>query len=143
MKTNVFILIFALLFGFTATAQEAKTLKRKGEIATEKQMLKTDVESVSAIQTKKLSKFLNLSDSQVELVNGLVSKHLKSDKYTKLLTQLSGNKMSKAVQKEEGFDELSAELYNDKDFSKDINSVLDDKQQESYKELVNKFLTPR
>lgn len=143
MKTNVIILFFFLLFGFAATAQEAKMLKKTGDIAAEKQMLKTDIGSVSALQTKKLSKFLNLSDNQFELVNGLIGKHLKSDKYAKLLSQLSGNTMSKAMPKKDGLDSLSAELYNDTDFTKDINVILDDKQKESYKEMVNKFLTPR
>lgn len=143
MKTNVFILIFALMFGFTGTAQDATMLKRKGDIASEKTSLKTDLESVSNMQTKKLTKFLNLSDSQIKLVSELVGKHLKSEKYADLIAKFSGNQMNKAVQKTEGFDPLSAELYNDKDFTKDINEVLDDKQKESYKEMLNKFLTPR
>jgi hypothetical protein len=143
MKTNVFILIFALMFGLTTTAQETTMLKRKGDIASEKTSLKTNLQSVSNLQTKKLSKFLNLSDSQIQLVSELVGKHLKSEKYADLISKFSGNSMTKSVQKSEGFDPISAELYNDKDFTKDINEVLDDKQKESYKEMLNKYLTPR
>lgn len=144
MKTNVFILILALMFGLNTTAQEATMLKRKGDIASEKSALKTDVQQLSAIQTKKITKFLNLSDSQVALVSELVTKHLMSGKHSDLIAKLTGNSaMTKSVQKEEGFDPLSGALYNDKSFSDDLTAVLDDKQKDSYKQLVNKFLTPR
>lgn len=131
------------MFGFTATSQEAVSLKRKADVSANKQVLKTDIDGVSAIQTKKLAKYLNLSDSQITAVGDLVGQHLKTSKFQDLINKVSANNMSKSLQKEEGFNRVAAELYNDEAFSKDLNAVLDDKQKDAFKDLNNKYNEPR
>lgn len=98
----------------------------------------TMIESLATDQVKSLTKKLNLDDKQQEQVAGLVVTQLKSEKFQKLLSGLSVDKLSGSGVSEKSQEQVQNALLLDKDFQKSMSSVLDDKQMETMKNYMPK-----
>lgn len=144
MNTKVLIFIVALIFSFNLNAQERQTLQRKGDVSVEKQLAKPDAQNLSELQGRKLAKYLNLSQDQFTSVTGLIEKYLNTDKYQKIIGSLT-NEHVKTISKSPNFEQdyVSATLFVDESFTKELGTMIDTKQMSVFKELINSELMPK
>lgn len=127
MKHLIFIL-FALV-AFNVEAQSLKTLTDKVEKASESGSQSSFVDKFAEDQVKKLTKKLNLSESQQAKVSEFVVSQLKSDKFQKLLSSFSPEQLLSGSAKKE----VSEVLKSDPDFKSGIDDILTDDQKEMAK----------
>ena len=125
MKKIIIILSIAVV-GFQLSAQDLKPLTSK---ATSSNSL---IENLASDQVKKLTKSLNLSESQQSQVSDLVISQLKSDKMSKLIGSLSSNKLLGSSSNEENTAKISDALNSDPEFQKDLKSILNEDQKQKY-----------
>lgn len=144
MTTNVLILVFAFIFSFSLNAQERRSLTKMSPASSEKQMTMPSAENLSQIQGTKLAKYLNLSQEQLSSVTSLIQKHLKGDKYQKLISTLANDNV-KEISTSKTFeqDHVSSKLFKDQNFTKELSTVIDDNQMSIFNELIEKQLSPK
>ena len=92
------------------------------------------IEKLAADQVKSLTKKLNLSETQQAQVSDLVIGQLKSDKFQKLIGSMGSDKLLSA--NSSNTDKLQNALIADKDFQKDLKSVLDEEQTKKLNESI-------
>lgn len=92
------------------------------------------IEKLAADQVKSLTKKLNLSETQQAQVSDLVIGQLKSDKFQKLIGSMGSDKLLSA--NSSNTEKLQNALIADKDFQKDLKSVLDEEQTNKLNESI-------
>ena len=92
------------------------------------------IEKLAADQVKSLTKKLNLSETQQAQVSDLVIGQLKSDKFQKLIGSMGSDKLLSA--NSSNTEKLQNALIADKDFQKDLKSVLDEEQTKKLNESI-------
>ncbi|MGF1555604.1 hypothetical protein [Paucihalobacter sp.] len=144
MKTNVLIIVFAFIFSFSLNAQERRTLAKQNNVSSEKQILKPNAENLGQLQGRKLAKHLSLSEDQYYSVTSLIQKHLKGEKYQKLMATVASDNVQE-ISKSKTFEQdfVSAELFKDQDFTKELSTIIDEKQMGLFNDLVKNQLSPK
>ncbi|GGG41003.1 hypothetical protein [Bizionia arctica] len=131
MKKLVF-----LFFAFAMMQVSAQNLSSIASSASSGSM----IENLASDQVKNLTKKLNLSESQQQLVSGLVVSQLKSEKFQKLLGSLGADKLmgssNTSDNTAEQTDKIQSALLGDEGFQKEMGSVLDKKQMETMKSYI-------
>jgi len=120
------IMLFLAFVTMQVSSQNLESLSSKATEATSSSSL---IDKLAGDQVKKLTKKLNLSDSQQEQVSGLVVSQLKSEKFSKLISDFSTDKLlGSSSSKEEKSDKLTEALANDPDFKSKLTPILDEEQ---------------
>ncbi|PNQ75260.1 hypothetical protein C1T31_03770 [Hanstruepera neustonica] len=99
---------------------------------------KSMLEVLADDQVQILTSRLNLNEKQQAQVSALVLKSLKSAKFQKLLGVKGEGSLSNADSIGTQSEKIQNTLLLDKDFQKDMSSVLDDKQMETMKDYMPK-----
>ena len=86
------------------------------------------IDKIAGDQVKKFTKKLNLSESQQSQVSDLVVSQLKSEKFSKLISGFSADKLLGSSSKEEKSAKLTDALANDPEFKSGMSSILDEEQ---------------
>ena len=120
------IMLFLAFVTMQVSSQNLESLSSKATEATSSSSL---IDKLAGDQVKKLTKKLNLSDSQQEQVSGLVVSQLKSEKFSKLISDFSTDKLlGSSSSKEEKSDKLTEALANDPEFKSKLIPILDEEQ---------------
>lgn len=122
MKKLLF-LSFALMT-FLSYGQELKSISNSANAATKMMDQSSMFDKLAGDQVKKLTKKLNLSDSQQKQVTDLVVKQLKSEKFQKLLGKYSPDQLMGSA----ASDKLTSSLLADDSFKKELGGVLNEEQ---------------
>jgi hypothetical protein len=97
------------------------------------------IDKIAGDQVKKLTKKLNLSESQQSQVSDLVVSQLKSEKFSKLIGSLTPEKLlGSGDSKEVNSAKLTDALANDPDFKSGMDSILEDDQKAKLSALTPK-----
>ncbi len=124
------LLIIALaLFGMQLSAQDMKSLG--SSVSNESSSM---IDQVAGDQVKKLTKKLNLSESQQNMVSDLVVSQLKSPKFQKLI----GDSASKLLGSgsSDDLDNISRALLDEPEFQNDMKKVLNDDQKKEFSKML-------
>jgi len=120
------IILFLAFVTMQVSSQNLESLSSKATEATSSSSL---IDKLAGDQVKKLTKKLNLSESQQEQVSGLVVSQLKSEKFSKLISDFSTDKLlGSSSSKEEKSDKLTEALANDPEFKSKLIPILDEEQ---------------
>ena len=120
------IILFLAFVTMQVSSQNLESLSSKATEATSSSSL---IDKLAGDQVKKLTKKLNLSESQQEQVSGLVVSQLKSEKFSKLISDFSTDKLlGSNSSKEEKSDKLTEALANDPEFKSKLIPILDEEQ---------------
>ncbi|MEM6515622.1 MAG: hypothetical protein AAF688_05520 [Bacteroidota bacterium] len=133
MKKTIFLL--TLLAAFNIQAQSLKSMTDQVSDKVESADQGSFIDKFSGDQVRKWTKKLNLSESQQSQITSLVVSQLKSDKFQKIISGFTPDKLlSGAANKE-----VSKALNNDKEFKASMNEVLTDEQKEKVNKLDSKM----
>jgi len=94
------------------------------------------IEKLAAEQVKSLTKNLNLNEKQQEQVSGFVVGQLKSEKFQKLIASSGAEELGSEESQAKQADAIQATLLGEESFQKEMSSVLDAKQMESFKRSI-------
>ena len=127
------VLLLVLTFVSVQTyAQDLNSLSKKATESTSSSYL---IDKLAGDQVKKFTKKLNLSEAQQEQVSSLVVSQLKSDKFSKLISGFSPDKLLGSGSKEEQSDKLTKALASDPEFQKDMGDILNEEQKATMESL--------
>jgi len=122
------IILFLAFVTMQVSSQNLESLSSKATEATSSSSSSL-IDKLAGDQVKKLTKKLNLSESQQEQVSGLVVSQLKSEKFSKLISDFSTDKLlGSSSSKEEKSDKLTEALANDPEFKSKLIPILDEEQ---------------
>lgn len=127
------IILFVTLAAFSAEAQSLKTMTDKVEKTAAPVDQSSFIDKLAGDQVKKLTKKLNLSETQQSQVSDLVVTQLKSDKFQKMIGSFSPEQLLSGGASKD----VSKALTSDADFKSGMSEILTDDQ----KEQVNKTKT--
>ena len=134
---NIYLVLIALFFTMQFSAQDLGSITKKASGATSSSSLSSSlIDGLASDQVKKLTKKLNLSESQQEQVSGLVVSQLKSEKFQKLLGSFGASSLTGTTDEQK--DKVTEALYNDPDFKEGLNDILDDKQKATLESSLKK-----
>ena len=134
---NVCLVIIALFCTMQFSAQNLGSLTKTATEATSSSSLSSSlIDGLAADQVKKLTKKLNLNESQQEQVSGLVVSQLKSEKFQKLLGSFGASSLTGATDEQK--DKVTEALYSDPDFKEGLNDILDDNQKKTLSSSLSK-----
>ncbi|MGY0393162.1 hypothetical protein ACW5R3_11475 [Bizionia sp. KMM 8389] len=126
------LLVIALaLVGMQLSAQNLSSL---GSAAVSSQS-SSMINQLAGDQVMKLTKKLNLSDSQQKMATDLVVTQLKSDKFQKFIGD-SASKLMGSGSSGSSSDAISKALLNEPEFQKGMTEVLDEKQEQEFNKLI-------
>ena len=94
------------------------------------------IANLAAEQVKSLTKHLNLNEKQQEQVSGFVVGQLKSEKFQKLIAGFGAEELKSEESSAKHADTIQANLLGDEGFQKQMSSILDAKQMESFKRSI-------
>jgi len=121
--------LIILTMAFVTLQLSAQDLKSLSSKATSSSSL---IEGLAADQVKKLTKSLNLNDSQQSQVSDLVVSQLKSDKMSKLIGGFSTDKLLGSNSNEDNSAKVTEALNSDPEFQKELRSILDEDQKQKF-----------
>lgn len=134
---NIYLVLIAVFFTMQFSAQDLGSITKKASEATSSSSLSSSlIDGLASDQVKKLTKKLNLSESQQEQVSGLVVSQLKSEKFQKLLGSFGASSLTGATDEQK--DKVTEALYGDPDFKEGLNDILDDNQKKTLSSSLNK-----
>ena len=134
---NIYSVLIVLFFTMQFSAQDLGSITKKATETTSSSSLSSSlIDGLASDQVKKLTKKLNLSESQQEQVSGLVVSQLKSEKFQKLLGSFGASSLAGATDEQK--DKVTEALYGDSDFKEGLNDILDDKQQAIFESSLKK-----
>jgi hypothetical protein len=125
---KILLFLFTLCI-FQVSAQDISSLKNSATTSSSSM-----IENLAVDQVKSLTKKLNLNETQQAQVSDLVIGQLKSDKFQKLIGSMGTDKLLSS--NSSNTDKLQNALIADKDFQKDLKSVLDEEQTKKLNESI-------
>ena len=111
-------LVSAVCFG-----QDLKSMA-KSSASSAKLMNNDFLDKLASDQVTKLTKKLNLSESQQSQANKLVMNQLRSDKFQKMLSKYTPEQLMSS----KGSNDISSAMLNDKEFNSKLDGILDENQ---------------
>jgi hypothetical protein len=129
------ILLFTLLAAFSVNAQSLKTMTDKVEKTAGSSDQSSFIDKFAGDQVKKLTKKLNLSETQQTQASDLVVSQLKSPKFQKLIGSFSPEQLLSGGAKKE----VTKALENDDSFKSGMSDILTDEQKSKAKETKTKM----
>jgi hypothetical protein len=129
------IILFVTLAAFSLEAQSLKTMTDKVEKTASSVDQSSFIDKFAGDQVKKMTKKLNLSDTQQSQVSELVVTQLKSDKFQKMIGSFSPEQLLSGGASKD----VSKALTSDADFKSGMSDILTDDQKGKMKNTKSKM----
>ena len=118
------LLILVVLLGTVYAYGQDLNSMVKSNSATSKLLNNEYIDKIASDQVKKLTKQLNLSESQQKQTSTLVMNQLRSEKFQKILSKYTPEQLMGS----DASENISKVLINDESFSKDMSGLLNSDQ---------------
>ena len=126
------LLIAIALVGMQLSAQNLNSLSSAASSESSSM-----IDKLASDQVKKLTKKLNLNESQQKMASDLVVSQLKSPKFQKLIGDSAGKILGSSGSSDQ-LDDISRALLDEPKFQDDMKKVLDEDQKKEFSEMLPK-----
>ncbi|SFN93057.1 hypothetical protein SAMN04487989_106158 [Bizionia echini] len=126
------LLIAIALVGMQLSAQNLNSLSSAASSESSSM-----IDKLASDQVKKLTKKLNLNESQQKMASDLVVSQLKSPKFQKLIGDSAGKLLGSSGSSDQ-LDDISRALLDEPKFQDDMKKVLDEDQKKEFSEMLPK-----
>ena len=126
------LLIAIALVGMQLSAQNLNSLSSAASSESSSM-----IDKLASDQVKKLTKKLNLNESQQKMASDLVVSQLKSPKFQKLIFDSAGKLLGSSGSSDQ-LDDISRALLDEPKFQDDMKKVLDEDQKKEFSEMLPK-----
>lgn len=125
--------LLVIVLAFVSMQVSAQTLKSISSSASNESS-SSMIDQLAGDQVLKLTKKLNLTESQQKMASQLVVSQLKSEKFQKLIGDSAGKLLGSGSSDKS--ETISKALLEEPEFQKGMMDVLDEKQEEEFRKMI-------